>query len=196
VMEKNSMPEMSSVDPRTSVLKYPLRMRIFHWSMAAIILGLIWAGWVMIWPDEQTPSKFDFFYPWHKSFGMLILFAALARLVMRLRTRTPELPVGLAPWEKAGAKIGHVLLYTLMIVVPLMGYSMSSSFTQSDGVYFFGVNLPELLPKNDARFAVFQTLHRYLAYTLLGLVAVHAIGALKHRFLDRNPDNDVLKKML
>jgi len=106
------------------------------------------------------------------------------------------LPVGLAQWEKTGAKVGHALLYTLMFVVPLMGYAMSSSFTQSDGVFFFGVNLPELLPKNDARFAVFQMLHRYLAYTLLALVAVHVIGALKHRFLDRNRDNDVLSKMV
>jgi cytochrome b561 len=39
-------------------------------------------------------------------------------------------------------------------------------------------------------------LHRYLAYTLLALVAVHIIGALKHRFLDRNRDNDVLSKMV
>jgi cytochrome b561 len=190
------MPETNSVDRPASVPKYPLRMRIFHWSMAAIILALILAGWLMISPDEVTLSPYDFFYPWHKSFGMLILFAALARLAIRVRTRTPDLPAGLAPWEKAAARGGHVLLYTLMIVVPLMGYSMSSSFTQSDGVYFFGVNLPELLPKNDARFEVFRMLHRYLAYTLLGLVMLHVIGALKHRFLDGNPENDVLKKML
>lgn len=187
---------MSAVDPDVPVLKYPPRMRILHWSMAVIILGLILAGWLMVSEDDAVPSKFDFFYPWHKSFGMLILFTVVVRLILRARAAKPELPSGLATWEKVGAKVGHVLLYTLMIVVPLMGYSMSSSFTQSDGVFFFGVNLPELLPKNDARFEVFRMLHRYLAYTLLGLVAVHVIGALKHRFFDRNPDNDVLSKML
>ena len=81
-----------------------------------------------------------------------------------------------------------------MIVVPCMGYAMSSSYTQSDGVFFFGVNLPELLPKNDARFEIFQMAHRYLAYTLLVLAQV--AGALKHRFVDPNRDNDVLSKML
>src|SRR6267154_1605500 len=55
------------------------------------------------------------------------------------------------------------------------GYAMSSSYTQSDGVFFFGFNLPELLPKNDARFEVFQFLHRALAYSLLGFVALHAV---------------------
>jgi len=171
-------------------------MRILHWGMAVIILAMIWAGWVMISPDEKTPSKFDFLYPWHKSFGLLILLAVLFRLVIRTTASRPELPPGLAGWEKASAKVGHALLYTLMIVVPCMGYAMSSSFTQSDGVTFFGIDVPELLPKNDARFAVFQLLHRYLAYTLLVLVALHVAGALKHRFLDRNPDNDVLSKML
>jgi cytochrome b561 len=105
---------------------------------------------------------------------MLILFAALARLVTRLISHKPDLPSGLAQWEKTGAKIAQAFLYTLMIVVPLMGYSVSSSYTQNDGVFFFGVNLPELLPKKDARFEVFRTLHRYLAYTLLALVALHA----------------------
>jgi cytochrome b561 len=176
-------------------MKYPLTIRILHWSMAVIILGMIAAGWSMVSPDGQTPSKFDFLYPWHKSFGMLILLLVLVRLATRLRGAIPALPEGLAPWEARAAKIGHVALYALMIIVPCMGYSMSSSFTQSDGVFFFGVNLPELLPKNDARFAVFQALHRYLAYTLLALVVVHVAGALKHRFLDSDRGNDVLSRM-
>jgi cytochrome b561 len=178
--------------------------------MAVIILGMIWSGWFMTpentqvptgevlteeMPTEEMPTGFDF-YSWHKSFGMLILILVMARLFIRSRAAIPPLPAGFAPWERTAAKLGHAALYTLIIVVPLMGYSMSSSFTQSDGVYFFGVNLPELLPKNDDRFVVFQTLHRWLAYTLLGLIGVHVLGALKHRFLDRNRDNDVLSRMI
>ena len=63
------------------------------------------------------------------------------------------------------------------------------------GVFFFGVNLPEVLPKNDARFAVFQVLQRYLAYTLLVLIVLHVAGALKHRFVDEDRANDVLSRM-
>ena len=175
--------------------KYPLTMRILHWSMALIILGMVWAGWTMVSLNDRVPAKFDLFYPWHKSFGMLILILVLVRLATRLRASTPPLPEGLAPWEARTAKIGHTALYVLMLVVPCMGYAMSSSFTQSDGVFFFGINLPELLPKNDARFAVFQALHRYLAYTLLILVILHVAGALKHRFLDKDRANDVLSRM-
>lgn len=176
-------------------MKYPLTLRILHWSMAVIILGMIAAGWTMVSLDDKVPAKFEVLYPWHKSFGMLILLMVLVRMAARWRARVPGLPAGLAPWEARAARIGHTALYVLMIVVPCMGYSMSSSYTQSDGVFFFGVNLPELLPKNDARFAVFQALHRYLAYTLLVLVVLHVAGALKHRLVDKDPGNDVLSRM-
>jgi cytochrome b561 len=176
-------------------MKYPLPMRILHWTMAVIIFGMIWAGLTMVSLDDHVPAKFEVYYPWHKSFGMLILLLVLARLAMRLRSTIPSLPAGLSSWETRAAKAAHIALYTLMIVVPCMGYAMSSSYTQSDGVFFFGVNLPELLPKNDARFEVFQALHRYLAYTLLGLVILHILGALKHRFLDKDRGNDVLSRM-
>lgn len=58
----------------------------------------------------------------------------------------------------------------------------------------FGVLV--LLPKNDARFEVFQLLHRWLAWALLALVVMHVAGALKHRFFDGDPDSDVLRRML
>jgi cytochrome b561 len=176
-------------------MKYPLSLRAIHWAMAAIILGLIWVGWKMVSLPEDAPVDL---YPWHKSFGLLALLLVLVRLTTRLRLSPaiPPLPAGLATWEKKLSKVAHVALYALMIVVPCMGYAMSSSFTQSDGVTFFGIHVPELLPKNDARFEVFRVLHRWLAYTLLAVVGLHVAGAIKHRLLDRDRANDVLSKMI
>jgi len=176
-------------------MKYPLSMRVLHWTMAVIILGNVCAGLTMVSLDDHVPAKFNVFYPWHKSFGMLILFLVLARLVTRARSLHPALPEGLPSWEAGTARATHMLLYVLMIAVPCMGYAMSSSYTQSDGVFFFAFNLPELLPKNDARFEVFRWLHRWLAYSLLGLVLLHVAGALKHRFIDKDRANNVLSRM-
>jgi len=177
--------------------RYPRSIRWLHWGMAAIILGMIALGFTMVHlVDDSEPVKTIWLYPYHKSFGMLILFLVLVRLPVRRASRLPDPPRGLKAWERRLARFAHGALYVLMFVVPLMGYAMSSSFTESDGVYFFGVNLPELLPKNDARFEIFDRVHAILAYTLLGLVALHVIGALKHRIFDRNGDTDVLSHML
>jgi cytochrome b561 len=128
---------------------------------------------------------------------VLAFLLALIQLTLRVRTpRLPQPPETLARYERVCSWLAHRTLYALLVIVPLMGYSMSSTYTMSDGVFFFGVNLPELLSKNDDWFVVFQWLHKVLAYTLLGLIVVHIAGALKHRLFDRDPRSDVLRRML
>jgi cytochrome b561 len=177
--------------------KYPANMRVLHWLRAIVVMGVLGAGLVMVnlLPDD-LPVKFEVLYPNHKQFGLLALALALAQLLVRSRSRVPELPKALAPWERSLSKIAHRALYALLIAVPLMGYSMSSTFTQSDGIPFFFGQVPELLPKNDGWFEIFQLLHRVLAYALLALLVLHVAGALKHRFLDKRADADVLRRML
>ena len=172
-------------------------MRVLHWLRAVVVIGVLGAGLVMVnlLPDE-LPAKFEVLYPNHKQFGLLALVLALAQLALRTRSSVPDLPKGLAPWERSLSKFTHRALYALLIIVPLMGYSMSSTFTQSDGIPFFFGQVPELLPKNDSWFELFQLLHRVLAYALLALVVLHVAGALKHRFLDKHADADVLQRML
>lgn len=181
-------------------LKYPLSMRLLHWARAVIILGLIWSGWYMTSLPEDTPmEKFSFFYNNHKQFGVLVWLLALTHLAIRWRSRhvLPQTPESLSGWEKTLSHLVHRLIITLTIAVPLLGYSMSSSFTQSDGVpFFFFGHLPEVLPKNDGNFEIFDMLHQYSAYVLLALIALHVAGSLKHRLQDKGGDADVLPRML
>jgi len=182
--------------PTSDPDKYPANMRVLHWLRAIVVMGVLGAGLVMVNLPDELPAKFEVLYPNHKQFGLLALVLTLAQLLVRLRSRLPELPKSLAPWEQSLSKFAHRALYALLIVVPLMGYSMSSTFTQSDGVpFFFFGHVPELLPKNDHWFEVFQLLHRTLAYALLALLVLHVAGALKHRFLDKRADADVLRRM-
>ncbi len=181
-------------------IKYPLSMRILHWARALIILGLIWSGWYMTTLPETTPMEtFGFFYDNHKQFGVLVWLLALVHLTIRWRNRSilPQTPEALTGWEKMLSHLVHRLIIALTVLVPLLGYSMSSSFTQSDGVpFFFFGHLPEVLPKNDNAFEVFDALHKYSAYVLLGLIVLHLAGAIKHRLMDKGGETDVLPRML
>jgi cytochrome b561 len=180
-------------------LKYPLSMRLLHWARAAIILGLIWSGWYMTSLPETTPEEtFDLFYPNHKQFGVLVWLLAMVHLALRWRNRAmlPETPSSLKPWEGTLSHTVHSAIIALTLLVPVFGYCMSASFTQSDGVPFFFGELPELLPKNDKAFEVFHELHELSAYALLALVVLHVAGAIKHRLLDKGGETDVLPRML
>lgn len=175
--------------------RYPLSLRLLHWVRATLIFGLLAVGFLMVRLADDTPGKFETLYPLHKEFGVLLFLIVVVQLIIRSRAALPALPAGLSRWEVLLSKTVHRAMLVLIVVVPLMGYSMSSTFTQSDGVPFFFMEMPELLPKNDDAFAVFQALHRYCAYTLLALIALHVAGVLKHRFIDRD-GTDVLPRML
>lgn len=181
-------------------MKYPLSMRLLHWLRAMLILGQIWSGWYMTGlPDSMPAEKFGLLYPNHKQFGVLIWLLAIVHLTIRWRNRhcLPQTPSGLAGWEKALSHAVHRLIILLTLLIPILGYSMSASYTQSDGVpFFFFGKLPELLPKNDRAFEIFDTMHKYSAYLLLGLIGLHIAGSLKHRLLDRGGETDVLSRML
>src|SRR3981081_1994105 len=99
--------------------------KLFHWVMAALILaqialGLMAANW------RVSPTKIDLFF-WHKSTGMLILALVGLRILWRLANPTPELPADMAGWERAAARLGHLLLYALMIALPVTGWIVNST---------------------------------------------------------------------
>ena len=175
--------------------RYPFSMRALHWLRALLLLGLIALGWCMTALPDTASIKFAL-YPVHKQLGVTVFIVAIVALIVRTRSAHPAEPRGLLRWEEILSHFTHRALLVLAVVVPLMGYAMSSAYVDSDGVPFLFTMLPELLPKSDVGFAVFQWLHRVLAYALLALALLHVIGALKHRLLDRGGETDVLGRML
>jgi cytochrome b561 len=171
-------------------------MRILHWIMAILILGMIGLGWYMTPYDESREPLVSKLYFLHKSFGIVIFILACVRLGIRKGSTIPALPETLPKFDRTLAHWTHVILYVLIFVMPILGYTLSSSYVDSDGVHFFFVDLPELIPKSNVVFKVSDLLHKVFGYTLLAIILLHICGALKHRFFDANKGNDVLPRML
>lgn len=178
------------------VARYPLSLRVLHWTRAVLVIGMVSAGWLMTSLGDAAPLKYGTLYPTHKSFGLLVFGIVVVQIVIRLSTKLPPPAAVISSWEGRLSKLVHAAMYMLLVAVPLMGYAMSSSYSHGDGVTFFGIPVAELLPKDDARFAVFQSLHKIMAYTLLAMIGLHVAGVVKHRYLDEQPRSDVLPRML
>lgn len=189
------MPPLTAQRP---AIKYPLPIRCLHWLRAVLVIGLLASGWYMTRLPESDMSTASLLYPNHKQFGVLVWLLALVHITLRWRYSKimPSTPPQLSPWERHLSHAVHRALLLLTFLVPLLGYSLSSSFSESDGIPFFVIShLPEVLPKNDSAFVVFQTLHRYGAYCLLGLILLHVLGSLKHRVMDKGGPTDVIPRM-
>ena len=91
-------------------MKYPLSIRILHWLIAAIILGLMVLGYSMTPFDVDNPQFSEQLYFWHKSFGILVLILMCMRLVIRMRSTVPDPPAGLPRHEVVASKVAHKLL--------------------------------------------------------------------------------------
>ncbi|MET4692444.1 cytochrome b [Endozoicomonas lisbonensis] len=173
--------------------KYPVLMRFMHWLMAITILGIIGSGWFMTGLDPDTaPYKYDIYF-WHKSFGVLALMLIIARTIIRFSSNFPRLSANLPAFETVLAKFAHFSMYLLMFAVPVSGMLMSEF--GGHAIPFFGLTLPEVIENNKELAGLLHSIHTTIPFVLLGIIGLHILGALRHRFMD-SPENDVLKKML
>ena len=140
--------------------------------------------------DKTDPLRADLF-GLHKSFGVIAILLLIARLRVRLRTTLLALPASLQDWETKLAHWVHRGLYALMIATPIVGWADSN--LHGKPVKLFGLPLPKLFPTIEDIGTTPGLIHTVLAYTLLGLVAVHVAAVVKHRYFDKA---DVLGRMV
>jgi cytochrome b561 len=160
---------------RPGELFTPLQ-RVLHWLMAAMVLAMLFIGIGMV---STLQPRFLVLIAIHKPLGIAILTLALLRLGVRLRHGAPPLPADLPGWQTAGAKASHVLLYTLLIVMPLVGWSMLSAGGYP--IMLYGpIYLPQIMPHSDALYAVLRNAHTGLAYLFFATILLHIAAALFH----------------
>ena len=155
--------------------------RWLHWSMAAMILAMLFIGVGMVASLELRPWLLDI----HRPLGLLILLLALYRLRYRRHNPPPPLPGDLPALQARIARASHVLLYALMFAMPLLGWAMSSA-----GGYVvslpFGGHMPPLAPQDPTLYTVLRTAHGVLGYAFFCLILAHIAGALYHAWVRRD----------
>ncbi|PZQ48243.1 MAG: cytochrome B [Micavibrio aeruginosavorus] len=168
--------------------EYGIAAKSFHWLIAVLIIGLLPVGIGMgMLPNE--PFKFQI-YALHKSFGLLVFFLGIGRIIWRFVSPPPEHLETHAHWETTLAGAAHFWLYVCIIGMPLSGWLMSNA--GEFPVPFFGIQMPHLIGKDEALGDLFGDVHELLGYTLLLVLALHVAGAIKHHVLDKD---ETLKRM-
>ena len=175
---------MSIARPRYTVAAITL-----HWLTAVLIVASVSLGLYMV-GLKLSPLKLRL-YSLHKWVGVTIFILVATRLIWRATHAPPPLPAG-PRWQQVAAALNHWLLYALLVCIPLSGWLMSSAYGVPV-VYFGLIQLPDLVAKHKELGDVLKQLHEALAFTMLALVALHVIAALKHHMMDRD---DVLHRML
>ena len=143
-----------------------LQIRL-HWIIFVLVaLQFILSDYIAeAWFKYVDTSEFQFsaLIASHVAGGVLILVLTLWRLMVRRKRGTPALPEMESPAQKAAAHGTHHTLYLLLILMPLTGLAA-----------WFG----------DIRLAA--SVHFYLKFALIALIALHVAAALYHQFVLKN----------
>jgi len=155
-----------------------------HWVIGVALLGQITFGFLL---DEiaprGTPPR-SAVINLHKSIGIVLALAILARLAWRLAHRPPPWPATMPAWQQRAATWAHRAMYACMVVMPVAGYT-ASNFSKH-GVKFFGVVLKPWGPDLPAVYDVFNGIHVGTAFVFTALIALHVAASLKHAWIDRD----------
>ncbi len=111
------------MEAQQSSARFPLSMRILHWLLAGLLLGMLFIGAAMV------TSLLDYhrLLALARPLGIAILVLAIVRLVNRKRSTLPPFPATMSERERRIASASEALFYALMIGLPLVGWAMLSA---------------------------------------------------------------------
>ena len=168
--------------------RYGLVARLFHWTIAVIVLVDIALGLVGKFTPQSgdTVDFLQLLYSSHKTIGITVLFLAVLRVIWAI---SQPRPVPIHPerrFETFAAETVHWVLYAAIFMLPLSGWVMHSAEVGFAPIWWpFGQNLP-FIPKSEGITLTAATVHWMSGIVLAATIAAHISGALKHAVLDRD----------
>jgi cytochrome b561 len=185
---------MNSIDT-LNMARYTRTAAALHWLLALLLLANVaLALSVDLLPDDWVRPAIDS----HKSLGITALGLVLLRLLWRASHRPPPLPQDYAVWERRASQAAHALLYLVMLALPLSGWLHDSAWKDAatHPMHWFGLfEWPRIgfimaLPPavKEGLHDAFGSAHTLAGYALYALLTLHVAGALKHQWLDRQPE--------
>jgi len=165
----------------TNPAQFALLSRILHWLMAALLVAMLFIGVSMV----SSLGDYHRLLAIHRPLGILILILAAIRLITRLLTRAPALPANISQPERLAIKMSELMLYTLFIALPLVGWAMLSA-GHYPIVMFGSLHLPPILPARPELYATLRKTHTILAYLLFLTFLAHMGAVLFHTLIVRD----------
>lgn len=180
--------------------RYTRTAMALHWVIAALMACNV----LLVWTVDRMPD--DWVRPMintHKSFGITVLGLAIMRVLWRATHPAPPMPPTYGSLERWGAHAAHGMLYLLIFCLPLSGWMHDSAWKEAatHPMFLYGlVPWPRIgwLTAIDPADKDFWhdrlgQVHAAFAYVLYAMVGVHIAGALKHQWIDGEPE---LQRML
>jgi cytochrome b561 len=167
----------------------------FHWLTALLIFGSYLTVYYRRWfTEDKTPENWAFLQL-HLSIGVTIAVVVVLRVLWKIFNRNPD-PVPGSQLEHLAAKLGHLALYAVLIIMPITGYLGTGANIE----YFFMFDITSF--KNTEYFTMnygdtmtfkefekpFDFIHKDImgAWVVWLLIVGHIAAALYHHLVKKD----------
>jgi cytochrome b561 len=161
--------------------------RLLHWTMAVMVLAMLCIGVAMV----VSLGDYHLLVSIHRPLGIAILILVVVRIVNRILNPPPAWPATMSRLERIAAKASELTMYSLMFVLPLVGWGMLSA-ARYPIVLYGPLHLPYVLPHDVVLYAWLRKAHTILAYLFLLTFFAHFGAILFHTLIVRD---GILKRM-
>ena len=177
--------------PAAKQTRYSSVAIILHWTIAAALALQIVLGWRIGDVEGVTRTAV---LQLHKTIGVTILVLTVVRMIWRMTKKPPAMDSSLTPIERFASHWVHMGFYAALMALPLTGWAMVSAQRVGAMKLLGGLRWPDFpivtaLPGDlqDTLADLLDKSHSALVWVMLGLIALHVAGALKHHYISKDP---------
>jgi len=160
-----------------------------HWATVTLIAGMFASAWLLLASHREHAAML---LTVHRSLGVVTWAVAIVRLGWRFSfAYLPPFPQSMPKLQQRLAKVSEYGLYALLLFQPLTG--LAQSLTRGRHFMLLAWQVPEVMAGDKPLTALIHQIHALSAWVLLGLIGLHVLAALFHRFVLKD---EVLQSML
>ncbi len=172
---------------KNSLTEYGIISKIFHWLSAAVLIVQIPLGFYLV--DMDFTEKRLAIESIHVTLGLTIFYLTLLRLIYKTFNPTPALQNSIFPGQKIIAKLNHIFLYIVILVITLSGALKKLYNGEELDMFFFNLEIKD----NFELAETFYEIHIIGNYTLVALITLHISAVIIHKLLFKE---NLLKRIL
>jgi cytochrome b561 len=161
--------------------QFTLFSRILHWTMAAMILTMLFIGVAMV----ASLADYHVLVSIHRPLGIAILILVIIRYVNRRLNSPPPFLADMSSEERFVAHASEMLMYAMMFLLPLIGWGMLSA-ARYPIVLYGPLHLPPILPQSPMLYAFLRKTHTIVAYLFFVTFIAHFSAVLFHTLIMRD----------
>ena len=175
------MSDEARVSQSMGTEQFTLPSRILHWTMAAMILAMLFIGVAMV----ASLADYHLLISIHRPLGITILVLVIIRYVNRRLNPPPPFLADMSSEERFVAHASEMMMYAMMFVLPLIGWGMLSA-ARYPIVLYGPLHLPPILPHSPMLYAVLRKTHTIVAYLFFATFIAHFGAVLFHTLILRD----------